>query len=104
MDTVFKIEPVTYSEHFGAVGKCLWYEVFDEYNEYVVNLKIYTGTQIGTTIAITNYWNVASNPEFEDYFPQSPYGRAQDRAVELFHVPGFKSINYVILNTPYSII
>lgn len=104
MDTVFEIQPVTYSKYYGPVGKVLWYEVNDEYNEYVVNLKIYTGTQIGTTIAITNFWNVPSNPEFEEYFAQSPYGLPRDRAVEIFHVPSFKSVNYVVLNTPYSIL
>lgn len=98
------IASVTYSQYFGVVGKALWYTVTNNYNEYVVNIKVFTNTQIGTTIGITNRWPVSSNPEYVEFFPQAPYGKAQERNIEIFHVPGFKSTDYVILNTPNNIL
>lgn len=99
-----EIQSVTYSKYFGAVGKALWYSVTDNYNEYIVYLKIFTSPQAGTTIQITNRWPVSSNPEYVEFFPQQPYGNAIERNVEIFQVPGFKSTDYVVINTPLRII
>jgi hypothetical protein len=90
-----EIQSVTYSRFFGMVSKALWYSVLDNYNPYVVYMKIYTTPSIGTNIQILNKWVVSSNPEYKNFFPQTQYG-----IPELFHVPGLKSTDYVILNTP----
>jgi len=99
-----EIQEVTYSKYFGPVGKALWYSVENNYNEYLVYLKIFTSPQNGTTIQITNRWPVSSNPEYVEFFPPQPYGVFAERNVEIFHVPGFKSTDYVVINTPQRII
>lgn len=92
------VPPVTESKYFGAINKCIWFDVPDNRNPIYVTMKITPSQFSPTQVKILNRFVIPSNPEFTENFSLSPRPNFFARNININHIPSMKAVEYVITN------
>lgn len=95
---MFIVPAVTTSKYFGTINKCLWFDVPNYRNPFLVEMSIALNQQTPTRVQINNKIILPSNPEFSENFSLSPNPVNVTRTQWINHIPNMKAIYYVIMN------
>ncbi len=92
------VPQITVSKYFGEVHKCVWFDVPDYQNPFLVSMGITPNQFVSTQVQILNRVVVPSNPEFTEKFQLTPNPIRLIRQQRINHIPNLKAVQYVITN------
>lgn len=90
------VPSVTYGSAFGDINKAIWFEVIDNYNDFVVDISVDRSQDKGTNLSLINL--KTGQIKWVETFPKSVLTEPFVRSVRILHVPNLNSIQYVFLN------
>ena len=92
-----QVPAISNSNYFGIINKVRWYSVTEYFNDYNVDLYIYTSRVSSSNVSIENRANT-NGAEWTETIPANANQDIVVRQVNLLHVPVIKAQEYVILN------
>lgn len=92
-----QVPAVSNSNYFGNINKVRWYGVTEYFNDYNVDLYIYTSRVSSSIISIENRANL-NGVEWTETIPANVNQNVVVRQVNLLHVPVIKAQEYVVIN------
>lgn len=95
---MIEVPSVTISKYFGGLNKCIWFDVPNYQNPFLVLMNITPNEFNNTQVQISNRVVVPSNPEYTERFTLNPNPVALTRAQSINHIPNVKAMEYVITN------
>lgn len=97
MSTVIQIPDKTYESYFGAVKKCIWFDVTPNYGYFYVNLNVNQQRDQNVTLQISNY-NIGNPVVWSNYYPMSSNPTQVTDSTRLYHNPTLNSKYYAVQN------